>query len=254
MNVFALWLAHRLARTLDPQERDALLGDQKELGQSGGRAAREALGLVVRRQYQLSTADESGIGAWWRLIPIFAILLSHSVKISRWLDAAYFPDNLLLYSCWGTIVAVLSWTTGFLLGSFSGRARRVNSALLTAFWLAYLSYLSARYELSTAALTLHGLLFVLPVVTGFRSGVIRKSLSTFKSVIIAALPPLILLSLVILITRGEASGGSPLTWIALVLFLVFTFIMVAMPGAGLVILSRMPRRSEPSPHADEAAP
>jgi hypothetical protein len=73
-------------------------------------------------------------------------------------------------------------------------------------------------------------------------------------VIIAALPPLVVLGLVILVTRGEASGGSPLTWIALVLVLACTFIMVALPGALLVILSLMPRRSALSPHADKVTP
>jgi hypothetical protein len=124
----------------------------------------------------------------------------------------------------------------------------MNSALLTGFWLVCLGYWSARHELSTVELTLHGLLFVLPVAAGFRSGAVRKSLSTFKSVIIAALPPLVLLGLVILVTRGEASGGSPLTWIALVLVLAFTFVMTAVPGALLVILSRLP------PRAYEAGP
>jgi hypothetical protein len=46
MNRLGLWLARRLAWTLEPRERDAFLGDQSELGMSGVRAAREALGVV----------------------------------------------------------------------------------------------------------------------------------------------------------------------------------------------------------------
>lgn len=50
MNRFWLWLIDRVSRCLEPNERDAVLGDFTESGEGGGRALRDLVGLIVRRR------------------------------------------------------------------------------------------------------------------------------------------------------------------------------------------------------------
>ncbi len=47
------WLAEKLSRLLEPDERDAALGDFAESGIAGGSALIEVLGLIARRQAAL---------------------------------------------------------------------------------------------------------------------------------------------------------------------------------------------------------
>ena len=54
MNRTWLWLIDRVSRCLEPNERDAVLGDFTESGEPAGRALLDLLGLVVRRQAALS--------------------------------------------------------------------------------------------------------------------------------------------------------------------------------------------------------
>jgi hypothetical protein len=53
MNGIGWWMVGILARTLAPDERDAVCGDLAESGESGGHALRDVLGLVARRQAAL---------------------------------------------------------------------------------------------------------------------------------------------------------------------------------------------------------
>ena len=50
MNRIWWWLVDRLSRGLEQGERDAVLGDIAEAGESGGDALLDLLGLAVRRQ------------------------------------------------------------------------------------------------------------------------------------------------------------------------------------------------------------
>ncbi len=138
----ACWLLVELvSRLLDRPERDVVRGDLAECGAGAGRALREVLGLVVRRQ----------AAAWfdWRpwftlaaiVIPI-GFLLSH---VSRWWgvhhainlanywvlwDFSYlaypgYRNDVIRLAVWTgaawLALAGWSWTTGFLVGRFSRR-------------------------------------------------------------------------------------------------------------------------------------
>jgi len=79
------WLVDIVSRTLEPDERDAVLGDLTESGQGGGQALRDVLGLVVRRQ-----------APWWKdwrpwlalvgLVGPVGVLLNLACS---WLDRSY---------------------------------------------------------------------------------------------------------------------------------------------------------------------
>lgn len=53
MSLGIWWIVDRLSRMLEPSEREAVLGDLAESGETGARALRELLGLALRRQLNL---------------------------------------------------------------------------------------------------------------------------------------------------------------------------------------------------------
>ena len=149
MNRIGWWLADQLSQSLEPSERDAVRGDQAELGTSGTQAAREVLGLVVRRQLQfwrdwrpwlifaalvaplglllsLATARVASGSA----IPIWMYLNNWTAAVlespgSRGLLVSYgisISSQYLVLACW-------SWAAGFILGAFSRRTIPVNGVL-----------------------------------------------------------------------------------------------------------------------------
>jgi hypothetical protein len=137
MNHVCWWIVDILSRTLESDERDAVRGDLAETGATGGQAMRDVLGLVVRRQAAL-WKDWHPWLALVGLVGIAAALLSelafqfdgeilmqvrtywrHGVHYGTGLsvreDAVYLVCLFLAVFSW-------SWTSGFVLGSLSGRA------------------------------------------------------------------------------------------------------------------------------------
>lgn len=53
MNRICWWVVHRLSLLLESNERDAVLGDFAESGESAGKALADLLGLLLRRQVAL---------------------------------------------------------------------------------------------------------------------------------------------------------------------------------------------------------
>lgn len=77
------WLAERVSRLLDPDERDAVRGDLAESGESGRKAFFGLLGLVARRQ--------AGLWKDWRpwlalvgLAPLAFWLTGKSAHLAHW--------------------------------------------------------------------------------------------------------------------------------------------------------------------------
>jgi hypothetical protein len=145
---------------LEPDERDAVRGDFAESGETGGRALRDLFGLIVRRQ----------VGLWkdWRprlalvgLVGISAVPLSEitfrfkgALGEQLWAYSHYrvrFETGLTLgedvFSLVILSLALLlwSWTSGFVLGSLSGRSSWLTGAL---FYLVVADSFPARLLLS----------------------------------------------------------------------------------------------------------
>lgn len=229
MNRLALWLARKVAQALEPDERDAFLGDQAELGKSGPRAAYEALGLVIRRQLQASPGDF----LWWFIIPFCPLLVSQSVRIA----AIILPMDPVFTSV-AVMLCVMSWTSGFFVGAFSGRSIVANSALLFIFWLASLGVSLDGLQSSASVLPLHLGIFILPVVAGLVRGSRGGSLATGTAAAIAAAPPLILMWIAAyLAIWGQRSGGESSLWNTL-FFLGLVLFVASYPGALLLFFSR----------------
>jgi hypothetical protein len=149
MKRIAWWLVEVAARSLEPDEREAVSGDFVESGETAGQALRDVLGLVVRRQAELwkdwrpwlcllglvvplgvllslvsrMTADFSSIYAWMYLNNwTWTYLTSAGARTDLIRYGAGVSLNYLALVCW-------SWTGGFVLGFWSRRRSAVNVSL-----------------------------------------------------------------------------------------------------------------------------
>jgi hypothetical protein len=144
------WLAELVCRTLQPAEREAVLGDIDECGETGIHALRDVLGLVIRRQAAMwmdwrpwmiliavisplamslslvsrPIADESAVYAWlyvnnwdWALLRNagFWFVFGESTRLVL--------TRYMTLVCW-------AWTAGLVLGATSRKMQlRANSVL-----------------------------------------------------------------------------------------------------------------------------
>lgn len=143
------WLVDMASRVLQPDERDAVLGDFAESGESGGEALCGLLGLIVRRQAALWKDWRPWLALVGLIVPL-AWLLSVASRLAAGLSAVYvwsYVNNwdwaLLTYgSFWYVLrdsatavfagyakLVCWSWSAGFLLGFVSRRIMPVNVVL-----------------------------------------------------------------------------------------------------------------------------
>lgn len=149
MSRFCWWLVEIVSRVLEPDERDAVRGDFAEAGESAGRALRDVLGLVARRQSALWKHWRSWTTLVGLVVPLGMLLCLVSRRtadgsaVQIWLYAnnwdwnffgnAAFRHDLAYYIgvvfieyltvfCW-------SWSSGFVLGSASGGSLPIQGVL-----------------------------------------------------------------------------------------------------------------------------
>jgi hypothetical protein len=133
MTHFCWWFVDILSRMLEPDERDAVLGDLVESGATGGQALRDVMGFVVRRQAAL-WKDWHPWLALAGLVGVAGVLLSEialqfdlaivhfGTELSVGRDTVYLVCLFLALFSW-------SWAGGFLLGFFSGGATWLTGTL-----------------------------------------------------------------------------------------------------------------------------
>jgi hypothetical protein len=143
------WLTDLVSRMLEPDEREAALGDIAESGETGLRALRDILGLTARRQAGLWQGWRPWLALTGVVIPIGMVLTlaarrtaDHSaiyfwLYVNNW-DPAFIENSTfrhdlvslaaefllgyLMLACW-------SWTGGLALGFLSRGATPVNGVL-----------------------------------------------------------------------------------------------------------------------------
>ena len=76
---FSWWLVDRVSCMLDEREREVVCGDLAECGSRPGRALREVLGLVIRRQAALWIDWHPWFAVLSAVIPL-GLLLSHASR------------------------------------------------------------------------------------------------------------------------------------------------------------------------------
>jgi len=217
MTRIGCWIVGHLTRLLDEDEREIVRGDLAECHTPAGRALREVLGLVVRRQ----VARWFGWKPWLALLTIvipIGILLSHASR--SWGEGAG-HDVLLYWKLWdfsylanpgwradlvslsvATAAAWLalvgwSWTSGFVLARLSRPTAWLTVTVLClvvvmATWgTSTISHLHRSDELSLKhhmtfvvfPRLLRTFLVMVPVIWGATVGVRGRSLRLIPTVI-----------------------------------------------------------------------
>jgi hypothetical protein len=217
MNRICWWLADLASRMLEPVERETVRGDLAESSETGERALRGVLGLVVRRQAAL-WRDWHPWVALFGVAGLTGVILS---QIAFRLDVAlgqqlrtysrygvHFETGLTLSQdivyliCIASALLAWSWASGFVLGSLSGRAIWFTGAL---FCLVVVDWQWAQFALSgniisrNMSLTIlmravntllpfsiSRLLIFLPAAMGVRRGFRRRTLGVRRALILAA--------------------------------------------------------------------
>ena len=156
MNRLCWWLADLLSKSLEAHDRDAVYGDLAECGETGSRGLREIVGLVVRRQLALWTYWRPWLALVGVVAPLGVLLsvisarMSDSSAIYLWLYANNWDTSLLgnaafrhglfyyalIFFLQYLALACWSWSSGFVLGSFSRRTILLNGVLF-CFMLLY---------------------------------------------------------------------------------------------------------------------
>ena len=172
----AWFLVEAVARLLDREEREAVLGDLTEAEESGWKGALEIIGLVSRRQAALWYDWRPWLASLLVGLPGTLLLMGVSLSISctyrRLMDHEVFNahaptghEGFPLLLCHVLLLILWSWTGGFVVGYVSRRTVWVSavSSLAACF------FCLARFrEASVPALCLF--LFLPPAILGIHHG------------------------------------------------------------------------------------
>lgn len=192
------WLINKIARTLEPELRDAVVGDVAELQMHDRRAVCELLGLVLRRQAPLWKTWRPWLALVGIVGPVGVLLSKISVDLVSdigrqalvyWQYGVPYSSGLTETQELETLVCVSlaiicwSWVGGFVLGTLSGDTLYVNGTLFCLVWFCLCG------PLRTLLYLLLLLLNALHLVT-LRVLVLRNP--TFSEFIFFAVLPLVL--------------------------------------------------------------
>ncbi|HTZ48750.1 MAG TPA: hypothetical protein VMH20_14235 [Verrucomicrobiae bacterium] len=180
------------AHLLAPEEREAVLGDFLESGESACRAVIGVIGLAFRRQALLWKSWRPWLAGFGLTLPGSFLLMGVSVSVSWSYQRLLCPQllaaasltmrsGLLLLFCQAIVLCGCAWAGGFVVGSLSRRTLCTTAALCCVPCLFCLSRFRVE-SLSPFCL----FLFLLPAVWGVRQG-LRISRMNFDSATVLAL-------------------------------------------------------------------
>jgi hypothetical protein len=212
-------LVETICRLLEPEERQAVLGDLAESGETGIRALTAVTGLVVRRQLGLWKSWRP----WVALLGLLPVLLAFSSFASSvvliierypWEPGHQTHQEIILMLFAATfLTAVCSWAVGFVTASLARRATASAAALLLVGALWEICHQQAAHTplgiLFTGLLQLA--LHLAPFAHGLRSGAGCGRLTPQQGLLLAAAALLLLIALL------------PLQWPDMKDLLILTF-------------------------------
>lgn len=206
------WLVDKLSRTLEPDERDAVCGDFAESGETGGRALRNMLGLVVRRQAALWKDWRPWLALVGLVAPVGYLLSLTSFRLGaglgmqirtmwkigeRYRTGMTTGEEIAVLACGCVALVLWAWTSGFVLGSLARRTVWVHGALFCLAWLgewARVAWLVfwRWFELGRSfpivffvPILVQAFLFLLPSIWGMRRGLRIGTLSVRQTIPLA---------------------------------------------------------------------
>jgi hypothetical protein len=190
-----LWpLVELAARPLERDERDAVLGDSLEAGDSAWQVLFGVLGFVFRRQLLLWRSWRPWLSVFGFGVPSTTLLMYVSVsvtctfdrlmgfQISHWAPTGHEGFALLL--CHIFLLIAWSWTSGFTLGSLSPRTLWLNATLGLFLALHFADKFS--HFGSESLSNLSPFLFLVPAIWGVRQGVRTVRLRRTPALLLAA--------------------------------------------------------------------
>jgi hypothetical protein len=173
-------LAEMATLFLAPNDRDAVLGDLAETGASGLNAFGSVLGLAMRQQMELWRSWQPWVAS---SVAFAGSLLLLSVSFGLSVDSVSLLRGEREYGsvlCEALLMLSWSWTSGFVVGSLSGKTRWVSGILCT---IPCLSCVLRFQDTSLSRLCV--LLFLLPGVIGTVQGVHRARLPHRRALTLA---------------------------------------------------------------------
>ncbi|HEX3436119.1 MAG TPA: hypothetical protein VHT24_05060 [Pseudacidobacterium sp.] len=166
-------LAEMATIVLAPKDRDAVLGDLAETGAGEWSALRSVLGLVVRQRMELWRAWQPWVAS---SVAFAGSLLLLGVSFGLSVDSRHLlrghRGGYGSALCEALLMLLWAWTSGFVVGSLSGKTRWVSGILCA---IPCLSCVLRFHDTSLSRLCV--LLFLLPGVVGAVQGVRRARLS-----------------------------------------------------------------------------
>lgn len=133
-NAFLDWVS----RFLEAEEREVILGDLTEAGESAFGSSLAVIGLVARRQLDLWRNWRPWLAAFGLALPGSFLLMGFSVSVSRAWQQYLAPDvvhsnelhlgvGFVLLLCNVFLLGAWSWTGGFVSGTMSRRTLWVTA-------------------------------------------------------------------------------------------------------------------------------
>jgi hypothetical protein len=162
------------AQLLEHDEREAVLGDLLEAGESVWRGVVDVMSLIIRRQAGLWKSWRPWVAAFGLALPGSLALMGTSISVSWKFEHLMNPSagvseaGLLALICNALLLVGWAWTGGFVVGSMSRRTVWVSVLACVS---PCLFCLSRFRETSLSRLCL--LLFLLPAIWGVRWGLKR---------------------------------------------------------------------------------
>ncbi len=185
---------------LDPCEREIVLGDLTEAGESSSQALLSIAGLVIRRQASLWSNWRPWLAAFGLAVPGSFFLMGFSLSIARSFQLLIgdtvlqatglaIKPGLAMFLCNTGLLAALAWTGSFAVGTISRRTAWASAACS----LVACSFCFARFNLES--MTRFCLLLFLPpaiagLCVGFRTARVRfrAALATAIAVTVLTVP------------------------------------------------------------------
>lgn len=147
-----IWIRFRdtLSRSLDPAEREAVLGDFAELALTDRQVVNSLLGLVMRRQLRVWKEWKPWFAVVAIILPVCPLLATLCTELGMgiwpglitWLhhgpsyDTGLSPVAFWVAICFrATALVTWSWTSGFALGTLSRRTIWVSGVVFFGFYV-----------------------------------------------------------------------------------------------------------------------
>lgn len=179
-------LVEAAAYLLDRDQRDAVLGDLYEAGDSAARAVGGIVGMAMRRSLSPWGTRQAWIAAFGLALPASFLLMGFSVGVTQTARAAFASANTNAHAANGSVfvwlslqaalLAVWAWTGGYVAGRMSRRTVWATAAMCLAPCVFCLSRFRVP-EMNRSSLLLFAAPAIWGAVRGYYGGPIRRSLA-----------------------------------------------------------------------------